>query len=155
MPNKPTIFIEDFHPGQTMEFDCGIVTEEEIIQYAKQFDPQYFHIDPIAAKQSPYKGLIASGWHTSSIMMRAVVEMFLSKAASLGSPGVDEMRWLLPVRPGDNLRVRATVNSTRKSASKPEIGILNSTTEVFNQNEERVMTMTGTSFIQSRGENRT
>ncbi len=153
MPNKPTIFLEDFKPGQIMEYDCGIVTEEEIIQFAKNFDPQYFHIDPKTAAQSPYKGLIASGWHTSSIMMRAIVELYLIDAASLGSPGVDELRWLLPVRPGDKLIVRATIESARKSEKKPEMGILKTFVEVFNQHQELVMTMKGTGFFKCRTTN--
>ncbi len=89
MPNNPVIFIEDFQQGQTMKYDCGIVTEQEIIKYAEAFDHQYFHVDPVAAKESPYQGLIASGWHTASIMMRALVEMYLAEAASPGSPGID------------------------------------------------------------------
>jgi len=150
MPNKPTIFLEDFQPGQIMEYDCGVITEEEIIEFATKFDPQYFHIDPQTAQQSAYKGLIASGWHTASIMMRAIVELYLTKAASLGSPGVDELRWLLPVRPGDNLVVRATIESARKSAKKPEMGILITFVQVFNQHEQLVMTMKGTGFFKCR-----
>jgi len=150
MPNNPTIFIEDFTPGETRELDCGIVTEEEIIKFAKQFDPQYFHIDPEAAKESMYKGLIASGWHTASITMSGLVEMYVAKSASLGSPGIDELRWHLPVRPNDNLTVRVTVTSARKSKSKPEMGVLTNEVEVFNQNEQMVLSMKGTGFFKSR-----
>lgn len=151
MPNNPTIFLEDFIPGKTLEYDCGVITEEEIINFAEKFDPQYFHTDPVAAKKSSYRGLIASGWHTSAIMMRALVEMYVGKAASLGSPGVDELRWHLPVRPNDNLTVRVTIKKNRRSKSKPEMGVINNYVEVINQNEELVMSMKGTGFFRSRG----
>jgi len=150
MPNNPTIFIEDFKQGQVMEYDCGVITEAEIITFAKQFDPQYFHVDPIAAKDSYYQGLIASGWHTTAIMMRAIVAMYLTKAASLGSPGVDELRWHLPVRPGDNLMVRATIESARISKNKPEMGVLKTAVAVFNQHNKQVMTLKATGFFKSR-----
>jgi len=150
MPNNPTMFIEDFTPGETMEYDCGIITETAIIEFANQFDPQYFHTDPIAAKQSMYGGLIASGWHTASIMMRALVETYVAKSAGLGSPGVDELRWHLPVRPDDHLMVRILIKSTRKSKSKPQMGVLTTYVEVFNQNQERVMSLNGTGFFKSR-----
>ncbi len=133
-----------------MEYDCGIITEEEIIRFAKEFDPQYFHIDLEKADQSPYGGIIASGWHTAAIMMRGLVKMYLGESASIGSPGIDELRWLLPVRPGDNLLVRATIKNVRQSTKKPEMGVLNSFIEVFNQHNERVMTMIGTGFFKCR-----
>ncbi len=100
--------------------------------------------------QSPYGGVIASGWHTASIMMRGLVEMYLGKSASLGSPGIDELRWLQPVRPGDNLLVRATIQNVRRSEKKPEMGILNSFVEVLNQNNDRVMSMIGNGFFKCR-----
>lgn len=150
MPNKPKMFIEDFIPGDFMEYDCGVITEQEIIKFAEQFDPQYFHTDPIAAKQSMYQGLIASGWHTASIMMRALVETYLSKSASLGSPGVDKLRWHLPVRPNDQLKVVVTIKDARKSQSKPEMGVLTTFVEVFNQKQELVMSLNGTGFFKSR-----
>ena len=150
MPNNPTIFIEDFSPGDIMECDCGVITEEEIITFAKQFDPQYFHIDVEAANKSMYQGLIASGWHTASITMRALVDLYLAESASLGSPGLEKLNWHLPVRPNDRLNVKATVISSRKSKSKPELGVLNSFVEVFNQNEQPVLSMTVTGFFKSR-----
>lgn len=150
MPNKPTKYIEDFIIGESMEYDCGIITEEEIIRFAEQFDPQYFHIDPIAAKQSMYQGLIASGWHTASIMMRALVETYVAESASLGSPGVENLRWHLPVRPNDSLNVVIHIKDARISNSKPDIGILTTYVEVFNQKQEMVMSMSGTGFFKSR-----
>ena len=150
MPNNPNFYIEDFNDGDTMEHDCGVVTKEEIIKFAEQFDPQYFHVDEEAAAKSMYQGLIASGWHTASITMRALVDMYLAESASLGSPGLDKLRWHLPVRPNDQLRVLTTVKSSRLSSTKPGIGILNSLIEVTNQNKELVLSMDVTGFFKSR-----
>jgi acyl dehydratase len=147
LPERVTRYFEDYVPGQT--FDCGSfsVSEAEIIAFATQYDPQPFHVDPVAAKASPYGGLIASGWHTTSMMMRHLVDYYVSPESSIGSPGVDEIRWPRPVRPGDVLRVRATVLEARRSGSKPDRGIVKSLMELLNQDGDLVMKVTATNFI--------
>jgi len=143
-------YFDDYRPGTT--YDCGSVevSEAEIISFAKQFDPQPFHVDPAAAAHGPFGGLIASGWHTTALVMRKLVENFLPAEASLGSPGVDELRWPHPVRPGDTLRVRATVLEARRSESKPDRGIMKTALEAVNQDGRRVMHATATNFLRVR-----
>ncbi len=102
-------YFEDYHVGMVDEFGDIAVTAEEIVEFARRYDPQSMHVDPVAAAQGPFGGLIASGWHTAAMVMRLFVEHYLSKVATLPSPGVDELRWVRPVRPGDTLRVRVTV----------------------------------------------
>ena len=134
-------YLEDYVPGAVHEFGSIAVEEDEIIAFAQRFDPQPFHTDPRAAEQSVFGGLIASGWFTSSLMMRLFVDHYLSRVASLSSPGVDELRWLKPVRPGDVLSLRITVMEVKRSRSKPDRGVLRSYIEVLNQSHEVVMTM--------------
>jgi acyl dehydratase len=110
-----------------------MMLEARIVSFGNQFDPQLFHTDPEGAKSTMYGGLIASGWHTASLMMRECVRHYLPRAASLGSPGVDELRWNLPVRPGDTLSVRVTILEATRSRSKPDRGIVQSLFEVLNQ----------------------
>lgn len=143
-------YFEDYVPGATHTFGPVTVTEADIIEFAQRYDPQPFHTDPDAAKDSVYGGLIASGWHTAVLMMRQLVEHYLSSVASLGSPGIDELRWLHPVRPGDELSVRVTVSEARRSRSQPQRGIIHSFIEVFNQDDVTVMTMKAVNFILSR-----
>jgi acyl dehydratase len=126
------------------------MNEAEIIAFAKEYDPQPFHVDPVAAAAGPVGGLIASGWHTTSMMMRQLVEHFVSGETALGAAGIDEIRWPRPVRPGDTLRVRATVLDARRSRSKPDRGIVTSAVEITNQDGETVMTMKGTNFFLTR-----
>jgi acyl dehydratase len=141
---------EDMYAGRVIELGERKVTREEIIEFARQYDPQPFHTDEAAAKQSLYGGLIASGWHTCALMMRMLYDGVLIRAASLGSPGVDSVRWLKPVRPGDALRARMTIVEARPSRSKPDRGTINSKWEVFNQNDELVMTMEGMGMYRRR-----
>lgn len=143
-------YFEDYVQGAV--YDCGSigVEEEEIIAFGKRFDPQPFHTDPEAAEQSAFGGLIASGWHTASLMMRLFVDNYLSHSASLSSPGVDELRWLKPVRPGDVLSLRVTVSETKLSRSKPDRGLVRSYIEVINQEYEVVMTMRAMNLLQCR-----
>jgi len=143
-------YFDDYLPGAT--YDCGIfsVGEDEIISFAKQFDPQPFHVDLEAAARGPFGGLIASGWHTAALVMRQLVDHYLSAEASLGSPGLDEMRWPDPVRPGDTLRVRATVAEARRSLSKPDRGIMKTVIEAVNQDGRTVMRATATNFLRVR-----
>jgi acyl dehydratase len=137
------LYFEDFPPGDVRESPACTVTRDEILTFARQFDPQPFHLDDEAAKRSIFGGLLASGWHTCAIYMRLMWETFLKDTASLGSPGVDEIRWVKPVRPGDTLRVRFTVVEAVPSRSKPDRGIVRVLSEVFNQHGEIVMTMRG------------
>ncbi|HZR09573.1 MAG TPA: MaoC family dehydratase [Myxococcales bacterium] len=131
-------YFEDFAEGQVYELGEATVNEAEILEFARRFDPQPFHIDPAAAKRSMYGGLIASGWHTGSLFMSLMVRGLLHDAASLGSAGVDELRWLKPVRPGDTLRGRLSVTSARPSAKRADRGTVFTLGEMFNQQGERV-----------------
>lgn len=135
-------YFEDYVVGDVHEFGSTTVTESELIEFARRYDPQPFHIDAAAARESYFGGLITSGWHTCALMMRMMVDHYVSEVASLGSPGVDEIRWLTPVRPGDTLRVRVTIAETRASRSKPDRGVVRSAVEVLNQEQVTVMTMT-------------
>jgi acyl dehydratase len=146
-------YFEDYLPGSVYECGAIEVQESEMIDFALRFDPQPFHTDPVAAKQSVYGGLIASGWYTVSLTMRAMVDHYVSRVSSQGSPGVDEIRWLKPVRPGDTLSVRVTLLEARRSRSKPHRGIIRGLTEVINQTGEIVMTMKSASFVQCRNTN--
>lgn len=150
LPTRTTWYFEDYVAGRTV--DCGSfsISEAEIIAFAKEYDPQPFHIDPVAAADGPFGGLIASGWHTTSMMMRQLVEHFVSAETGLGAAGVDEVRWPKPVRPGDTLHVRATVLETRRSRSKPDRGIVRSLAEVTNQHGETVMRVTAVNFVRTR-----
>lgn len=142
---------EDFKVGEVSEMGRRTVTKGEVIAFAQQFDPQSFHVDEAAATQSMYGGLIASGWHTVAMVMRMMCDNYLLDSASLGSPGVDHVKWLKPVRPGDTIRAMRTVLESRRSASKPDVGIVKTLWEVFNQNDERVMTMEGYGMFKVRG----
>jgi acyl dehydratase len=137
------LYWEDFPVGDTMEMGSYRFTEEEIIAFARQFDPQPFHTDPEAARNSFFKGLIASGWHTCAIAMRLMVDKYVARSASLGSPGLDNIRWLAPVRAGDTISYRRTITAARVSESKPGVGLVQSRWEAVNQRGETVMTMEG------------
>ena len=143
---------EDYVSGEVHEFGSINVDEAGIIAFARCYDPQPFHTDPDAAKESIYGGLIASGWHTGCLMMRLLVDHYLSRAANLGSPGIDELRWPKPVRPGDTLSVRVTILEAKRSRSKPDRGIIHSYIEVLNQKSEVVMTMKLVNFVRCRAE---
>jgi acyl dehydratase len=143
-------YFEDYVEGEV--HDCGsiAVDADEIVAFAKRYDPQNLHVDPETAKQTPFGGLIASGWQTAGLMMRLFVEHYLTHVASLASPGVDELRWLKPVRPGDRLSVRVTVLKAVPSKSKPDRGAVTSLIEVFNQAGELVMSMKPVNIIARR-----
>jgi acyl dehydratase len=140
---QPTWYFEDFEVGRTIEVGKRTVSEEEIVEFATQFDPQPFHVDKDAAAKSIYGGIIASGWHTCSMMMRLMVDGFLKGAASMGSPGVDEVRWIKPVRGGDTLTVTTTALEKRESTSKPDRGVVVTKWEARNQHGEVVATIKG------------
>jgi acyl dehydratase len=140
-------YFEDYVPGVT--HDCGsvAVTEAEIVEFARRYDPQDFHADPAAAAGGPFGGLIASGWHTASLMMRLYADHYLSAVSSLGSPGVDELRWPRPVRPGTVLRLRATVAEARRSRSKPDRGLVRTRVELVDDGGETVFSASLLNFI--------
>ena len=144
------IYFEDFRVGQVIELGSRTVSKDEIIAFARQFDPQPFHVDEAAAERSIYGGLIASGMHTCSIFMRLLYDGLLSRAASMGSPGQDELRWIKPVRPGDTLSARGLVEELIPSRSKPDRGLIRTTYEVFNQDGDKVMTLRGIGMFEKR-----
>lgn len=143
-------FFEDYQVGEIAEFGDYPITEQEIIEFASRYDPQPFHVDPQAAARTDFGGLIASGWMTGSIAMRLMVDHFISPNASVASPGLDEVRWLRPVRPGQRLRVRATVVEKRRSRSKPDRGAIQVLQEVMDQHGEVVMTIRGWGLYRCR-----
>lgn len=134
-------YFEDYVVGSIYEFGAVTVTEEEIIDFARRYDPQWFHIDPEAAIDSQFGGLIASGWLTAGLMMRLMIDNFVSSVACLGSPGVKELKWIKPVRPGDTLSIRVSIQEARHSRSKPDRGLVGTCIEVLTQQREVVMTL--------------
>jgi len=150
MAPEAQLYLEDFVPGSVREFGPAVVGEAEIIEFARRYDPQPIHTDPVWARTGPFGGLIASGWHTAAVAMRLLVDQYLPTAASLASPGIDELRWLRPVRPGDELRVRVTVIESRPSRSKPDRGLLRSRIEVLEPDGSAVMTMIGMNIVRRR-----
>ena len=151
MTDSP-LYWEDFEIGMTVEARSEPLTEASIIEFAQRYDPQYFHVDPVHAKDSIYGGLIASGWHTMAIAMRLMFGAYLERAtvSSLGSPGVDNLRWLKPVRPGDSLQMTMTVKARKPSSSKPDRGTVLHLWEVLNQRDELVATMEGYGMFKRR-----
>jgi acyl dehydratase len=143
-------YFEDYRPGLTVEGGPLTISEHEIIAFARQFDPQPFHLDAQAASGTPAGGLIASGWHTASVMMRLLVEHFLPLTAGLASPGVDELRWLAPVRPGDALSLHVTVTESRRSRSKPDRGLVHTAIALSNQRAEPVLTLKAMTLMRCR-----
>ena len=137
----PKFYFEDFSPGWKAEYGPRRITREEMIEFASQFDPQPMHLDEEAAAKTMLGGLGASGWHTCAFMMRMIADGFLLDAASMGAPGIDEVKWMRPVRPGDSLTVRGSVLSTRLSQSKPDRGFVSFLWEVYNGSGEKVMTL--------------
>jgi acyl dehydratase len=143
-------YFEDYVPGANCVFGEIAMTESDIIEFARRYDPQPMHTDPVAAACGPFGGLIASGWHTTACVMRVLVERYLSHVAAIVSPGIDEMRWKAPVRPGDVLRVRVTVEEASVSRSKPDRGLVRSLIEVLNQHDEVVQSMRAMNLFRRR-----
>ena len=141
---------EDYVPGSVFEYGEVTVSAAEIIEFARRFDPQAMHVDPSAAARGRFDGLIASGWHTAAMVMRLLVDNFLPGRASLASPGIDELRWLRPVRPGDVLHIRVSVLEATRSRSKPDRGIVRTLVEVLNQDAVVVMSMKPMNIIACR-----
>lgn len=143
-------YFHDYVPGETSEYGPIPVEESEVLDFARRFDPQPFHVDAEAAAEGPFGGLIASGWHSCALMMRLLAREYLSPASSLGSPGIDELRWLVPVRPGDLLTLRTTVHEARLSRSKPDRGLVTTNVALLNQSSETVLTLVAMNLIRVR-----
>lgn len=140
----------EFHVGQVIEAGPYALSEAELLQFARAYDPQWFHTDATAAGGGPFGGLIASGWHTCAIAMRLVVEAALAGSESFASPGLQYVKWPQPVRAGDVLRLRAEVISVRVSERRPSLGILDWQWQLFNQRELCVLDLQATSLFQLR-----
>ncbi len=138
---------DDFTLGQSFDLGATTVSEAEIIAFARQFDPQPFHLDPDAAARTPFGGVVASGWHTASLCMRLLVDGLLCRTATLGSPGIDALRWLRPLRPGDTLRLTVSISAMRQSESKPDRGVVTLHMEAYNQDDQLLLTMEGVNFV--------
>jgi len=145
-----TLTFEDFPPGRFGTFGPRHVTRDEILAFAAEFDPQPMHLDEAAAAKSMLRGLSGSGWHLCSLMMRMMADGFITRAASLGSPGVDEVRWLSPLRPGDDLMLDVDVLEARASKSRPELGIVKFKFTVRNARGEALAEMTSPILIKRR-----
>jgi acyl dehydratase len=143
-------WFEDYEVGTTAEHGSIRVDEDELVDFARRFDPQPIHVDRAAAAAGPYGGLIASGWHTCALMMRLFAQEYLSAVSSLGSPGVDELRWILPVRPGDKLTLRTTVEDARLSRSKPDRGLVRTRIELRNDAGDAVLRVAAMNLIRTR-----
>jgi acyl dehydratase len=141
---------EDFAVGDSTDVGPVTVSEAEIVEFATRFDPQPFHVDAEAAARTPFGGLIASGWHTTALFMGMFVRAVLLDSASLGSPGVEEIRWTAPVRPGDTLTGRTTITDVRPSSKNPKRGTVFTTNEVFNQDGVLVLTLKARGFFARR-----
>ena len=146
----PTYTFEDFQPGQIFRLGTYEMTATEIVEFAKRYDPQPFHTDPVAAEASPFGGLIASGWHTASVFMRLYVDAVLTGSSSAGSPGIEQLRWLEPVRPGDVLTGSFGVESVQPSSRRPQRGTVFFRGEMTNQNGVTVLTMQGRGYFGRR-----
>ena len=147
---QPTLFWEDFPVGSVREFGRMPVTREAVLAFAREFDPQPFHLDDAAAEASLFGRLSASGWHTCAMAMRMMCDAYLLDAASLGSPGIEKLRWLKPVHPGDVLSVRLQVIESRLLASRPGVGLALFEWRVSNQRAEPVLTMEGYGMLRCR-----
>ncbi len=143
-------YFEDFRVGETTELGECTITRDEIVEFARAYDPQPFHVDEGAAAEGPFGGLIASGWHTAAIFMGLFVRGILLDSASMGSPGVEEIRWLEPVRPGDRLTGRVTVTKTEPSAKRADRGTIFTTSEVLNGDGKVVMTLKARGYFKRR-----
>lgn len=148
--NSIKYYWEDFTPGWLYESEPRTLTSQEIMAFAREYDPQDYHTDEAAAQSSPFGGLIASGWHTCGIAMRLMCDGYLLQSACIGSPGLDGLRWLKPVRPGDALRLRSTVLEQNPSRKDPSRGTVVFSWDVLNQNDEVVCSITGRQHYRRR-----
>lgn len=147
----PRLYWEDFNPGHVTEFGPRLVTRDEIVEFAAEFDPQPMHLDDAAASTTMLGGLRASGWHGCSILMRMITDAFLLDSSSMGAPGIDEVRWLRPIRPGDRLTLRTTVLETRVSNSRQDMGFVKFRFELLDAAGERAMTLITSLMMGLRG----
>ena len=145
-----TYYWEDLKPGSVRELGSITVNAEEIKEFASQFDPQPFHVDELAGRRSMFGNLCASGWHTCALAMKLTVENFLNQAASMGSPGIENLRWLKPVYPDDTLSLRHSIVESRPLRKRRDTGLVRSVWELFNQNGEKVMQMEGYGMFRRR-----
>lgn len=150
MHSKAPRYWDDYEVGQTFDLGSTSFTADEIVDFARQYDPQSFHVDEAAARQSMFGSLIASGWHVTAKLMRLFVDNYVDQRTALGSPGVDEVRWLKPVRPGDTLTARVECAGKVPSKSRPEMGIVHEQWRAINQKGELVMTLKGTNMVRRR-----
>jgi len=141
------LYLEDHVPGSVYEFGSIVVDEKTMVDFASQYDPQVFHTDPEAARKTSFGGLVASGWHSVVLATKLLVDHYFLRLANLGSPGVDELRWLKPVRPGDELSVRLTILEVRPSQSKADRGVIRGLVEVVNRAGEVVTTWKGINIV--------
>jgi len=149
IPPKERWF-DDFRVGEHFEFGDYLVTADEIVEFAQRYDPQPFHLDAEAASRSHFGGLIASGWMSCAVLMRLVCDHFIPPASAMGSPGIDELRWLQPVRPGDRLRAAVGVLAFKASQSKPDRGVITVQQALINQHGESVLTLIGRGMYRRR-----
>jgi acyl dehydratase len=150
MHSKAPRYWDDYEVGQKFDLGSTSFTADEIVDFARQYDPQSFHVDADAARQSMFGGLIASGWHVTAKLMRLFVDNYVDQRTALGSPGVDEVRWLKPVRPGDTLTAWVECAGKLPSKSRPEMGIVHEQWRATNQKGELVMTLKGTNMVRRR-----
>jgi len=150
MHSKAPRYWDDYEVGQKFDLGSTSFTADEIVDFARQYDPQSFHVDAGAARQSMFGGLIASGWHVTAKLMRLFVDNYVDQRTALGSPGVDEVRWLKPVRPGDTLNASVECAGKVPSRSRPEMGIVHEQWRATNQKGELVMTLKGTNMVRRR-----
>lgn len=144
-------FFDDLLPGATFDLGSANVSEGEITAFAREFDPQPFHVDPVAASTGPFGGVVASGWHTCAVVMRLLVDGLLLDVVGAGSPGIDLIRFRHPVRPGDTLHAHASVIAARPSESKPDRGVITLRVEAYNQDAQRVLVMDALTIVLKRG----
>jgi len=149
-PRQPRWFWEDFTEGLSLEFGPKLVDREEVIRFATDFDPQPFHLSEEAGKASLFGGLAASGWHTAGMVMRLMCDGFLLDSSSLGSPGLESLKWIKPVMAGDAIRARMVVLGSRPMKSKPHVGLVNTRWEAINQRDELVMTIESWAMFRRR-----
>jgi len=146
----PKLYWEDFHPGAVAVYGPRKVTREEIVAFAAEFDPQPMHLDEAAARATPLGGLGASGWHSCCLLMRMIADGFVLNSSSMGAPGIEEVRWLKPLRPDTNIRVRVTVLETRPSQTRPEMGLTKFRYELLDETGNCLTTMVSTAMLGRR-----
>lgn len=151
----PRLHWEDFSPGQVTEYGSRLITRAEIVAFAAEYDPQPMHLDEAAARATLFGGLVASGWHSCCVLMRMLTDGFIGDTSFMGAPGVEEVQWLAPIRPGDRIKARATVLETRASRSRPDMGFVKFRFELINAADQPVMILTVSPMFGRRAANAT